>query len=106
MTVVRFLKKCRGITFLVGDIWPTVLRREDIFYSAWNAQHPLNETLQQQIIWCTHDWLVQHTVLVDTFDVLSTRDSFEVHRVFMSPKKFYTDFRKFGFKTSFDYVVR
>ena len=106
MTVVRFLKRCRGITFLVGDIWPTVLRRENIFYSAWNAQNDLNETWQHQIIWCTHDWLVQHTARVNTFDVLPTRDSFEVDRVFMSPRKFYTGRRKFRFKTSFDYLVR
>ena len=106
MTVVRFLKRCRGITFLVGDIWPTVLRRENIFYSAWNAQHGLNETWQHRIIWCTHDWLVQHTARVNTFDVLPTGDSFEVDRVFMSPSKFYTGRRKFRFKTSFDYLVR
>ena len=106
MTVVRFLKRCRGITFLVGDIWPTVLRRENIFYSPWNAQHGLNETWNNQIIWCTHDWLVEHTQRVNTFDVLPTSDSFEVDRVFMSPRKFYTGRRKFRFKTSFDYIVR
>jgi hypothetical protein len=106
MTVVRFLKRCRGITFLVGDIWPVILKRENIFYSPWNTYHNLNETWPNQIIWCTHDWLASHTSRVNTFDVLPTRNVFEVDRVFMSPRKFYTGRRKFRFQTSFDYLVR
>ena len=106
MTVVRFLKKCRGITFLVGDIWPVILKRENIFYTKWNTQYNLNETWPNQIIWCTHDWLVSHTRRVNSFDVLPTRNVFEVDRVFMSPKKFYIGRRKFRFNTSFDYLVR
>lgn len=106
MTVVRFLKRCRGITFLVGDIWPVILKRENIFYSPWNTYHNLNETWPNQIIWCTHDWLVEHTQRVNSFDILPTRNVFEVDRVFMSPRKFYTGRRKCSFQTSFDYIVR
>jgi hypothetical protein len=110
-TVLRYWENTKtnnNHIFYVNNVMTVVrfLKRENIFYTPWNTQYNLNETWPNQIIWCTHDWLASHTSRVNTFDVLPTRNVFEVDRVFMSPRKFYTGRRKFRFQTSFDYLVR